>query len=147
MGSVGRGIKRMQRDLKFGISYDFLSADGDAAGDFERSLEVARLAEDLGFDSIWAGEAHWRTPGMGHAPSPLTLCFAWGAATKSIRVGTAVLLLPAYTPLQVAEKGALIDQITRGRLVLGLGAGQEVFKHFGPGNLLIAKASHGKIME
>jgi alkanesulfonate monooxygenase SsuD/methylene tetrahydromethanopterin reductase-like flavin-dependent oxidoreductase (luciferase family) len=133
--------------MKFGIAYDLLSDNGPAATDYEQSVAAARLAESLGFDSFWTGEEHRREAGHGHGPAPLPLCAAWAAATSTIRIGTAVALLPAYRPHQIAEQTALVDQIAKGRLLVGLGSGREQIDYFGRTNLLLAPGPTAAVMD
>ena len=98
--------------------------------DFGVTLAQCEQAEALGFDSIWLGEHH------NHSllyPTPLLVLAAIAARTERIRLGTGVLLMPLYHPVTVAEEGAMVDMISRGRLILGLGAGYapEEFAAFG----------------
>jgi F420-dependent oxidoreductase-like protein len=76
-------------------------------------LELARLAESLGYDSAWAAEA-WGTD----AVTPL----AWlGALTERIHLGTAIMQIPGRTPANTAMTAATLDLLSGGRLRLGLG--------------------------
>jgi alkanesulfonate monooxygenase SsuD/methylene tetrahydromethanopterin reductase-like flavin-dependent oxidoreductase (luciferase family) len=118
-------------ELRFGIAYDALDRERSLADEFDDLVATARLVEELGFDSIWFGETHRRKPGHGHAPSPLALCAALAGVTTRLQVGTAALLPPMYTPLQLAEEAAVVDQLTRGRLILGVAPGMEVYLDFG----------------
>lgn len=98
--------------------------------DFEATLQECERAEALGFDSVWLGEHH------NHPllyPTPLIGLAAIASRTQRLRLGTGVLLLPLYHPVAVAEAGAMVDRISRGRLILGLGAGYapEEFAAFG----------------
>jgi probable F420-dependent oxidoreductase len=101
-----------------------------SGGNFEATIQECERAEALGFDSIWLGEHH------NHAllyPTPLIGLAAIASRTRRLRLGTGVLLLPLYHPLAVAEAGAMVDMISGGRLILGLGAGYapEEFAAFG----------------
>ena len=102
--------------------------------------EVARLAESLGFESLWAAEHviipdritsryPFNAEGKLHnnptvpRPSPLLwLAFA-AAATNRIRLGTCVLLLPLRNPVLLAKETATLDRLSGGRLILGIGIG------------------------
>ncbi|MEX2446128.1 MAG: LLM class flavin-dependent oxidoreductase [Dehalococcoidia bacterium] len=79
--------------------------------------ERARLAERLGFDSFWVG-----ANGRGHDPFAL---LAHVASVTSLRVGTAVALLPLHDPAEIARQVATLDQVSGGRVVFGVGAGGE----------------------
>jgi F420-dependent oxidoreductase-like protein len=76
-------------------------------------FEMIREAEKLGFDSVWTAEA-WGSD----AVSPL----AWiGAQTKKIKLGTAIMQLPGRSPANTAMTAMTLDQLSGGRMILGLG--------------------------
>src|SRR5215469_4355825 len=83
-------------------------------------VEFAVLAEELGFDGITVTEHH--APLMV-CPSPHLLLAAAAVRTSRIRLGTAVTVLPLYTPLRVAEEAGTLDLLSGGRFELGLGRG------------------------
>lgn len=91
----------------------------------------AARAESLGLHSYWLPENHF---GDARAvPAPLLLLAATAAATQRIRLATTSLLLPIRPPLLAAEEVAVLDQLSNGRVLLGLGRGvqAEVFAAFG----------------
>src|SRR6516164_895265 len=94
-------------------------------------LEEAVLAEELGFDNVWASEHHFSEDAWN--PSPITFLAAVAAQTERVRVGTYVLLLPFHNPVRVAEDIAVLDNISRGRvdLPVGVGSAVEEFRTFG----------------
>jgi probable F420-dependent oxidoreductase len=97
---------------------------------FDETLRECERAEAAGFDSIWLGEHH-NNPVL--YPAPLIGLTAVASRTRSIRLGTGVLLMPLYHPVMLAEEGAMLDMISGGRLILGIGAGYapEEFAAFG----------------
>lgn len=97
---------------------------------FEETIRECERAEEAGFDSVWLGEHH-NNPVL--YPAPLLGLAAIAARTRRVSLGTGVLLLPLYHPMCVAEEGAMVDMISGGRLILGVGAGYapEEFAAFG----------------
>ncbi len=97
---------------------------------FEETIRECERAEAAGFDSVWLGEHH-NHPVL--YPAPLLGLAAIAARTSRVALGTGVLLLPLYHPMNVAEEGAMVDMISGGRLILGVGAGYapEEFAAFG----------------
>ena len=87
---------------------------------FEETLQECERAEAAGFDSVWLGEHH-NNPILH--PAPLIGLAAIASRTRRVGLGTGVLLLPLYHPVMVAEEGAMLDMISGGRLILGVGAG------------------------
>jgi alkanesulfonate monooxygenase SsuD/methylene tetrahydromethanopterin reductase-like flavin-dependent oxidoreductase (luciferase family) len=83
-------------------------------------VEFAVLAEELGFDGITVTEHH--APLMT-CPSPHLLLAAAAVKTSRIRLGSAVTVLPLYSPLRVAEEAGTLDLLSGGRFELGLGRG------------------------
>src|SRR6266511_4583314 len=114
----------MDRAMKIGLS----PLQGQAR--FEETLRECERAEAAGFDSVWLGDHH--NDPILH-PAPLIGLAAIASRTRRIQLGTGVLLLPLYHPVMVAEEAAMVDVISGGRLILGVGAGYapEEFAAFG----------------
>ena len=90
------------------------------------ALEQIRLAEALGFDVAWFAEHHFLNYSL--CPSPLLMA-AWVAGqTERIRVGSAVVVVPLYQPARLLEEIAFVDQVSGGRLELGLGSGYQAYE-------------------
>jgi alkanesulfonate monooxygenase SsuD/methylene tetrahydromethanopterin reductase-like flavin-dependent oxidoreductase (luciferase family) len=88
--------------------------------EWQRALGWVDRAEALGLHSVWIPEMHF-APGV--ASSPLLILAACAARTRKLRLGTTSLLLPIRPPLRVAEEVAALDQLSGGRVLLGLGRG------------------------
>jgi probable F420-dependent oxidoreductase len=108
------------------------SVNAHACAEPERAAEIARLAEQLGYDSLWAGE-HVVLPSPRIEPSPMdpdepildpivSLTYLAGC-TEHIRLGTGIVILPQRNPLVLAKQVASLDVLTGGRLTLGVGVG------------------------
>src|SRR5204862_6593006 len=92
--------------------------------------EVAKAAEDAGFDSVWAGE-HVVLPDPQVPPSPMApqdpaldplLALGWAASvTTTVRLATGIVILPQRNPVVLAEQAATLDVLSGGRLTLGGG--------------------------
>lgn len=93
---------------------------------FERGVEIARHADNLGFDSIWCAEHHFST--YGYLSRPLQFATHLAAVTERIRVGSAVVVLPLHHPLVVAEEIATADVLSGGRLDVGFGRGYQPYE-------------------
>lgn len=98
----------------------------------ETAARVARLAEDAGFDSLWAGE-HVVLPDPRVPPSPMeptdpildpiiALTFL-AAQTRRVRLGTGIIILPQRNPLVLAKEIASLDVLSGGRFIFGIGVG------------------------
>ena len=80
----------------------------------------AQLAESLGYESFWLPESHFIADAI---PDPLMLLAAVAAATERLRLATTSYLIPLRNPLQAAEQVAVLDRLSNGRVVLGVGRG------------------------
>jgi limonene 1,2-monooxygenase len=99
----------------------FHRPDGDPTAAFVRDLELIVELEQLGYDEVWVGEHHsqaWETIG-----SPELMLAAASQRTQRIRLGTGVVSLPYHHPFMVAQRLVLLDHLTRGRTLFGVGPG------------------------
>lgn len=121
--------------MKFGIGYYSLQSPPFRPRShkelYSEMLDEISTADQMGFDSAWLTEHHFLND--GYCPSSLVTAAAIAARTKKIRIGTGVLLMPLHDPVRIAEDAAVVDLISGGRLILGLGLGYrpEEFAGFG----------------
>ena len=111
--------------MRYGLFYLPSSLPATRADGSERLravVEQAGYAEQLGFDSIWLAEHHFHSFGGLFSATPV-IGAAIAERTSSIRIGTAVILLPYHNPLRVAEDYATLDCLSGGRLQFGIGHG------------------------
>lgn len=90
------------------------------------AVEQTRVADELGFGAAWYAEHHFNNYGL--CSSPLTMVAHCAAATKRIRLGSGVVIAPLYTPSRLIADAAMVDQLSNGRLNLGIGAGYQQFE-------------------
>ena len=88
--------------------------------------DQVRLAEEAGFDVAWFAEHHFSNYCL--CPSPVTMATYMAGQTSRIRLGPAVVVAPLYEPLRLLEDLAVLDQLSDGRLVLGLGSGYQQYE-------------------
>ena len=109
--------------MKFGIFFELEVNEGYTERDIWRNaLDQIEFAEKMGFDSVYAVEHHFN-PGYSHSPCPEILFAAASQRTKTMRMGTAVQLLPIAHPIRLAERIAAVDILTNGRYDFGIGRG------------------------
>ncbi|HLM62863.1 MAG TPA: LLM class flavin-dependent oxidoreductase [Acidimicrobiales bacterium] len=87
----------------------------------ERDLELVVHLDRLGFHEAWIGEHH--SAGLEIIASPEVFIATAAERTRSIRLGTGVSSLPYHQPLMLADRMVLLDHLTRGRIMLGVGPG------------------------
>ena len=87
----------------------------------ERDLELIRWLDHLGYDEAWIGEHH--SAGWETIASPEIFIAVAAERTRSIKLGTGVVSLPYHNPLMVANRIVLLDHLTRGRVLFGVGPG------------------------
>src|SRR4030095_15306611 len=114
--------------MKFGL----FGINFGACADPESARRIAQAAEEGGFESLWTGE-HVVPPAPQAPPSPSppdepyldpAVALAHLAAhTKTIRLGTGIIILPQRNPVVLAKELASVDVVSNGRLIFGLGIG------------------------
>jgi alkanesulfonate monooxygenase SsuD/methylene tetrahydromethanopterin reductase-like flavin-dependent oxidoreductase (luciferase family) len=88
---------------------------------YRNELRLADLAEPLGFESVWGVEHHFTDYTM--CPDVLQFLTYMAGRTRTVKLGSMVVVLPWHDPLRVAEEVSMLDNICDGRLILGLGRG------------------------
>jgi alkanesulfonate monooxygenase SsuD/methylene tetrahydromethanopterin reductase-like flavin-dependent oxidoreductase (luciferase family) len=108
--------------VKFGLALSVQHRPQDAqAARFREHLAQATLARSVGFSSIWASQHYLSAPFTYFQPVPMLARVA--AEVDGLTLGTGVLVLPLYHPLEAAEQLATLDVICGGRLIAGVGLG------------------------
>jgi len=107
-------------------------------------VEQCRVAEEVGFEICWVND-HQTTEGTNYWPSPLTRLTSIAVGTESLELVTFVLILPMYHPLHVAQRAAILDNISDRRLTLGVGLGY-VEKEFDTFNVPMDERA-GRVIE
>ena len=108
--------------LRFGIFLaPFHPAGENPTSALQRDLQLVEHLDALGYDEAWIGEHH--SAGSEIIASPEIFIAAAAERTRHIRLGTGVISLSYHNPLWVAERMVLLDHLTRGRVMLGVGPG------------------------
>ena len=110
--------------MKFGLMFTFQLPPGCGIAWSEPYQDMLRClprAEELGYRSMYLATHHAKTD--GRCPGPLPTLGAAAAVTKTMKIGTAVMLVPMYAPLKLAEDIAVLDNISEGRFILGVAPG------------------------
>ena len=110
--------------MKFGLLYEMQRPSPDGVVDekrlLEETIEQCVLADEVGFDYLWFVEHHFLTTFSGSS-APEVIFGALSRLTKRIRLGFGVVVLPHDHPIRVAEKVAMVDQMSDGRVEFGTG--------------------------
>ena len=110
--------------MKFGILYEtqrpYKGNDLDWNSLYKETLDQCELADQMGFDNLWFVEHHFLM-GFSGSPCPEVLFGALSQRTKNIRIGFGVSILPSHHPIHIAERVAMVDQLTDGRVEFGTG--------------------------
>ena len=110
--------------MRFGLLYEaqraFQGNDVDWNTLYKETLDQCELADQVGFDALWFVEHHFLV-GFSGSPCPEVLFGALSQRTKNIRIGFGVSILPNHHPVRIAERVAMVDQLTDGRVEFGTG--------------------------
>ena len=108
--------------MKFGIFMaPFHPLGEDPTLALDRDLELIQWLDHLGFDEAWVGEHH--SAGWETIASPELFIATAAERTRHIKLGTGVVSLPYHHPLMVVNRMVLLDHLTKGRAMLGVGPG------------------------
>lgn len=113
--------------MKFGL-FDHLERSDDRPlyTQFDERLEFAAAADEAGFYALQVAEHH--SSPLNMVPVPGLWLSAVARATKQMRIGTLCYLLPLYSPLRLLEEICMLDQLSKGRLEIGIGRGVSPFE-------------------
>ena len=103
------------------INLERMSPDQDMSEVMRHTTEMVQMADEAGFDIVWAAEHH--AIEMTIAPGPFQLLAHFAANTSRIRLGTGVVVAPYWHPIKLAGEAALLDLLSGGRLEFGIGKG------------------------
>ena len=107
--------------MEFGMFHEFPSVPGRGETEmFDEAMAQVDAAERWGLDAMWLAEIHF-APERTYLSAPLAIASAIAARTERMKIGIAVQVLPLCHPLRLAEEAATVDQISRGRLIFGIG--------------------------
>jgi alkanesulfonate monooxygenase SsuD/methylene tetrahydromethanopterin reductase-like flavin-dependent oxidoreductase (luciferase family) len=109
--------------VKFAINLDISRFDESRSTEqvLADAFELAQMADEAGVEMLFVAEHHTLEFALG--PNPFVLLSSWAARLENIRMGPAVIAVPYWHPIRLAEESALFDQLSQGRLELGLGRG------------------------
>jgi alkanesulfonate monooxygenase SsuD/methylene tetrahydromethanopterin reductase-like flavin-dependent oxidoreductase (luciferase family) len=109
--------------MKTGLSFFFMGTDrsGSDQDIYCDEVELASMAEPLGFDSVWATEHHFTDYSM--IPNPLQFLAHMAGKTERVTLGAMVVVLPWHNPARLAGEIGMLDNLSGGRFCLGVGRG------------------------
>jgi len=116
------GPGRAQEGPRWSLFFFSSDPDDAAAEKYDLLLDCARFADREGFEAVWIPERHFDAFGAPY-PDPAVLASALVAATERIDVRAGSVVLPLHDPLLVAERWAMLDNLSRGRVGLSVASG------------------------
>ncbi|ARP98012.1 LLM class flavin-dependent oxidoreductase [Pseudorhodoplanes sinuspersici] len=105
----------------FSVQDHYPSHNRSVAALYEEVISQAVLADGLGYDTFWVAEHHFHE--YGAVPNPAIMLAAIAQRTQRLRLGTAISILTFHNPLTIAENYAMVDLLSGGRLMYGVGSG------------------------
>src|SRR5436853_5511564 len=99
---------------------------------YAQVMRQCELAESLGYDTFFCAEHHFHEYGV--VPDPAVMLSALAQRTKRIRLGTAISILTFHDPRRIAETYSMVDMMSGGRLIFGVGSGYLAHEFIGYGN-------------
>jgi len=123
------GLKAIPNNGSVTLSWDPNPGDEqvDVYQVYVNDLEQAKLAEQVGLDSIWYSEHHF----LNWNPNAMGICAAVAAVTSRIQLGPSVVLGPLHNPIKLAEECAMVDVLSNGRFTIGVGLGYRDVEYAG----------------
>jgi alkanesulfonate monooxygenase SsuD/methylene tetrahydromethanopterin reductase-like flavin-dependent oxidoreductase (luciferase family) len=128
----GGAPEGVEGQMQIGLFHTIQWPEGSSHAErYDQALAQMCHADTLGFDSVWLTEHHFSRHGL--VSDSLMVLAHLAARTSHVRLGTAVSVLPLHHPVRFAEAVATVDQLSRGRLDLGIGRGYQPgeFRGFG----------------
>jgi len=109
------------RHIDFGLFY-WGNDDGPGRQKYRLLLDGARFADQNGFAAVWTPERHFHAFG-GPYPNPAVTGAAVAATTQNLEIRAGSCVIPLHSPIRVAEEWAVIDNLSNGRVALGIASG------------------------
>jgi alkanesulfonate monooxygenase SsuD/methylene tetrahydromethanopterin reductase-like flavin-dependent oxidoreductase (luciferase family) len=106
--------------MRLNLAYEMQRPVVDDHAVIEETIEQCLLADRMGFDAVWFVEHHFLTS-FSMSPCPEVIFGAQSRLTKRIRLGFGVVILPYHHPVRVAERVAMVDHMSGGRVESGTG--------------------------
>lgn len=128
--------------MDVGLSLIFQGVDPDMSDHhvYRNDLRMGDLAEELGFQSIWGVEHHFTDYTM--CPDVLQYLSYWAGRNPNLGLGSMVVVLPWHDPMRVAEEVSMLDNMSNGRVILGIGRGLGRVEFEGFGKDMNASREH-----
>jgi luciferase-type oxidoreductase len=133
MSVFNRSYYRMfkPKQLTLGVIFAIEAYEG-AIPKMERQVELARRAEELEFSALWFRDVPLHDPGFGDVGQiydPWVYLGYIAAKTKTIALGTAAIIFPLRHPIDLAKAAFSVDQLSNGRLILGIACGDRPIEY------------------